>query len=69
MDDIVLTFEETGSFVWKKVMAKIEERQASLLAALQEDLPHDHTQKIRGALRELNILAGIAYKADDDLPQ
>lgn len=61
MDSITLNFEETNSATWRKVKAKIEERERVLLSKLRQDLPESETAKIRGALRELEILAGIAW--------
>jgi len=64
MDEVKLNFEETNSSTWRKVEAKIREREARLLHKLRSDLPELETAKIRGALRELEILAGIAYESE-----
>lgn len=66
MEFIRLTYEETGSSTWRKVMQKIEEREAYLLRKLRQDLSEIETAKIRGALKELEIVAGLAN--DGNLP-
>lgn len=64
MESIKLNFEETNSSTWRKVEAKIKEREARLLKQLRADLSEVETAKVRGALKELEILAGIAYDSD-----
>lgn len=64
MDEIKLNFEETNSSTWRKVEAKMKEREERLLKKLRSDLSEVETAKIRGALKELEILAGIAYEVE-----
>jgi len=65
MDAYRLTYEETQSTTWRKVMSKLEEREAHLLRKLRSDVSEVETAKLRGALRELEILAGLAYDPAD----
>jgi hypothetical protein len=66
MEIIRLTYEETSSSTWRKVMQKVKEREAYLLRKLRSDLSETETAKIRGALKELEIVAGLAN--DENLP-
>jgi len=47
-------------------MQKVKEREAYLLRKLRSDLSETETAKIRGALKELEIVAGLAN--DENLP-